>query len=67
MTVETQGELFLRNQGSPDSPFLPVFQQIPVIRRFHEVRVSRTEFNSGKMMIRDVRARRNYGTDFQTR
>ena len=28
MTVETQGELFLRNQGSLDGPPLPTFQQI---------------------------------------
>ena len=58
MTVETQGELFLRNQGSPDSPSLPVFHQIPVsggFTRFHAV--SRTEFNSGKMTTRDVLGR----------
>ena len=29
MTVETQGELFLRNQGSLDGPF-PSFSKLPV-------------------------------------
>ena len=30
MTVETQGELFLRNQGSPDDASLTAFQQISI-------------------------------------